>query len=130
MPNLVKVAVLLQKENAFLLVQEKAIRVHGLWNWPQGTVENGETLEDAAVREVREETGLQVRLVRKLAVLSKTFPDTKELYVYLGLTNEDAFKLQKDEIFDANYFTAEQIKAVKDQLVGDWVYDVISEYAQ
>jgi len=37
------------------------------WSFPKGKLEPGESEEDAAVREVEEETGLHCRLDRKLA---------------------------------------------------------------
>jgi 8-oxo-dGTP diphosphatase len=37
------------------------------WTFPKGKCENGETEEDAAIREVEEETGLRCRLDRELA---------------------------------------------------------------
>ena len=36
------------------------------WSFPKGKCENGESEEDAAVREVEEETGLRCRLEREL----------------------------------------------------------------
>jgi 8-oxo-dGTP diphosphatase len=36
------------------------------WTLPKGKLDNGETFEDAALREVWEETGLRVRLVGEL----------------------------------------------------------------
>jgi 8-oxo-dGTP pyrophosphatase MutT (NUDIX family) len=40
--------------------------VHQDWSFPKGKLEEGETLEVAAVREVREETGMTCRLLRFL----------------------------------------------------------------
>jgi 8-oxo-dGTP pyrophosphatase MutT (NUDIX family) len=38
--------------------------VHGDWSFPKGKLEEGETFEEAALREVAEETGLSCRFVR------------------------------------------------------------------
>lgn len=37
------------------------------WSFPKGGVDEGESIEDAALREVLEETGLKCRIIRKLA---------------------------------------------------------------
>jgi len=45
----------------------------GSWVFPKGTPAAGETLEATALREVREETGLEVRIVRALGEMSYSF---------------------------------------------------------
>ncbi|MFN8499304.1 MAG: NUDIX hydrolase [Anaerolineae bacterium] len=49
-------------ENRVLLIQRGHAPNKGLWTVPGGRVEFGETVREAVVREVREETGLTVEL--------------------------------------------------------------------
>ncbi len=45
----------------------------GIWALPKGTPQSGETLEQVAVREVQEETGLEVRLITYIGSISYSF---------------------------------------------------------
>ncbi len=59
--------------NKVLLVKRKRGFKSGIWNAPGGKVELGESIEEAAVREVMEETGLAVGGIRKAGVLDFFF---------------------------------------------------------
>ncbi len=71
MPNFgVTVAVIHDRQ--VLLTRREDFRV---WCLPGGAVDSGESVAEAAVREVREETGLVVRLTRLVGIYSRpTFP--------------------------------------------------------
>ena len=59
-------------------------RPEGLWALPKGNIDPGESPAETAVREVREETGIESRLVEKLG-------DVK--YVYTRRGGERVFKV-------------------------------------
>ena len=47
-------------------------RDHKAWAFPGGQVENGENLIDAVVREIKEESGINISVVRLIVVASNT----------------------------------------------------------
>src|ERR687892_1542147 len=60
-------------------IQTALIRVRKRWGLPKGHVEEGERIEQTAVREVREETGLEGRVDQKLGAIYYTYrAKTKE----------------------------------------------------
>ena len=63
--------------NGIVLVRRKNPPFKGYWALPGGFVEYGETVEEAVVREVLEETGLKVNLVGLVGVYSKPDRDPR-----------------------------------------------------
>lgn len=62
-------AVITDPEGRLLLVRRGKEPQRGRWTVPGGSVEPGETLEQAAVREAFEETGARVRVERELGTV-------------------------------------------------------------
>ncbi len=75
-PKLTVDAVILTTEGV-VLIRRKNPPFQGMWALPGGFVEVGETTEDACIREVEEETGLKVEIVRLLGVYSDPSRDPR-----------------------------------------------------
>ena len=57
-------AVLVEHEGKFLLGERNKKNYFGYWIIPGGRVDYGETIEEAAHREIKEETNLDVELIK------------------------------------------------------------------
>ena len=63
----------LDDEGRVLLIRARDLRSRPVWTLPKGTLITGETSLDAALREVREETGWRCELVRELEAVTYWF---------------------------------------------------------
>jgi ADP-ribose pyrophosphatase YjhB (NUDIX family) len=80
-----KVAII--ERGKVLMVRAGRGLTEGIWNLPGGFVGYGEHPEYSARREVEEELGMKVKLLRLLGIYSETFPRTGGYmlsFVYLG----------------------------------------------
>lgn len=103
----VLVATVIIKENKVLMVKEQKEEVRGLLNLPAGHLEINETLTQGAIREVKEETGLNAKIT--------SFIDTQYfsrnqkhyvVFVFQGEVEEDLTKFDNElefEFYDMEY---------------------------
>ena len=72
----VAVGVILDRENRILLTR-RAQDVHqgGLWEFPGGKVESGESVQQALARELREELGIEIGRTTSLLEVSHDYGD-------------------------------------------------------
>ncbi|KAI4306221.1 hypothetical protein L6164_029514 [Bauhinia variegata] len=94
-------AIVLNDKKEMLVVQEKRGRFHslGAWKIPTGVVDVGEELFTAAVREVKEETGIDVEFVEVLAFrhLHNSFFGKSDL-LFLCMMRALSFDIKKQDL--------------------------------
>ncbi len=120
-------AVVLKKDGKYLLVQEKQPKAYGLWNLPAGKVDIGETIEEAAVREAREESGFVVKILRKLDIYQAQATEWPK-HVFEGEIIRGELKFPKAEMLDARWFSFEEIKIMKDKLRAPWILEALTSF--
>ncbi|XP_028108929.1 nudix hydrolase 2 isoform X2 [Camellia sinensis] len=93
-------AFVMNEEKEVLVVQEKSgmLRGTGVWKFPTGVVDEGEDICDAAVREVKEETGIDAKFVEILAFRQshEAFFEKSDLF-FVCLLQPLSFDIQKQE---------------------------------
>jgi mutator protein MutT len=72
---MVGVGAIILRDDRVLLVQRGRQPSYGKWSIPGGLVELGESLQDAVVREVREEVGLTVQVHDLVLALDRVIDD-------------------------------------------------------
>lgn len=85
------------KDDKLLFLRRKNNPVKGQWWFPGGRIRKGETLKEALIREVKEETGLEVIKSELVNVYSRIFDTRHDIsIVYLCNCKEDKIILNTE----------------------------------
>lgn len=99
-PELGAGGVVFGEDGAVLLLRYKG----GGWTFPKGHIDEGEREEDAAVREVREETGVSARVLGKLSATRYTNDRGTPREVHWFLMRAETAQAALEPLFDAGGF--------------------------
>ena len=121
----VAVGTIIRTEDSRLVLVRRAIEPgYGLWVFPGGYVDRGEEITSAAVREAREEAGLDVRLDGLVNIYS--YPGRPLIIVVYAATAIGGDLCTDEECLEARLFAPEEIPW--DALAFRSTHDALQEY--
>lgn len=124
----IAVEVYIKKDNRILMVQENKEKIKGKWNMPAGKLENSETLIEAAIRETKEETGLDITIKGLIAVLENVASlGQLVVFYFMGEYIGGELKCDNIEISDVKWMTEEEIKSLDKKSIrgGETIDDIL-----
>lgn len=117
-------AAVIINENNEILISQRPVNTHlgGLWEFPGGKLEAGEAVEQALVRELAEELGIQLESYRPLIKVTHHYPDKSVLldvwkvdnYRGTPVSNEgQLFRWLAVDKLDAQVFPAADVPVIR-----------------
>ncbi|UPR30240.1 NUDIX hydrolase [Vibrio crassostreae] len=98
---------IIEHEGKFLLGKRAIEPMKGKWSIPAGFMENDETVEQAAVREVLEETGATVDVLGPYSIFS--VPQMNQVYIIFRARFVSFQQPFGDETEEVNFVTKEEV---------------------
>ena len=117
-------------DNKILLIRRNTVPFKGYWGLPGGRMDPGETIDQTIIRETKEETGLDVEIVRKIGeYIEKGIKDDVdyEYYPTCFLVKVISWEIrrQESEIQDIQLFSLkalpEPLAFEHDKMINDYL---------
>lgn len=100
-------AIVLNSNNEILLVHHNS----GHWDFPKGHIEAEETEEQTAIREVKEETNIDIKVNKNYRYVTNYSPKEgvmKEVVYFLAKNIDNTTKPQLSEVNEVKWFKFEE----------------------
>lgn len=110
------VSVSITKDKELLMIEEKRDSGINQWNFPSGRIEKNEDIMFAAIREVKEETGLDVELLLTTGVYNFTSDSNDQviLFHFIGEIVSGEVSISEEAITNFRWVHSKDILAMTD----------------
>ena len=106
------VAAIIQRDGAYFATQRGYGEFEGLWEFPGGKIEPGESRDVALKREIQEELGVDITIEELLCTTEYDYPSF-QLTMHCYLCNIASGEIELREHKSARWLTAETLDSVE-----------------
>ena len=118
------VAAIVRRARSILLVRELHGRYQGRWGLPKGYVDAGELPRNAALRELREECGVDGNVLGVQSVRERLLEGTPAIFIaYMVEIAKDAQPIPNEEVSEALFVPVDQFSKL------EWISDAMQTMA-
>ncbi|BDH62727.1 NUDIX hydrolase [Lysinibacillus sp. PLM2] len=105
--------VVINSEGKWLVVKKKYSGLKGVWSLPAGFVNDGETADEAVVREVKEETGIDCEVSGlvgfRSGVIREEISDNMAIFYCRPSNDTQSISIQERELSEVKWLTVEEL---------------------
>ena len=109
-------AILVENDGKYLLGKRNKKNYLNFWIIPGGKVEWGENLEQAGIREFKEETNIDVEIVKFICwreIINVKDDYHRYVFFFLGKLKNNKFEIKTtDDVSEVKFFTIDEIKKI------------------
>ena len=106
------VAAIIQRDGAYFATQRGYGEFEGMWEFPGGKIEEGETAEFALMREIQEELGIDITIDKFLCTTEYDYPSF-HLTMHCYICSIEAGEIVLREHKSARWLRPEELRSVE-----------------